>query len=191
MKYCPKCGTPVNYETQRFCANCGAPLVENSDIPACANADFVPAYPMKWYKFLIYFSLIASTVIDVLVSVLVFSGVFYLILSNGEVTDDRVYSIFPGLKPVNMVYAAVMLISSVWRIVTRQKLAKFKHEGPVFLNIMYIASEALILVYAIVASVISKQNMFSIATFTGLITTIIVVICNYIYFGKRAELFKN
>ena len=191
MKYCPKCGTPVDYETQRFCANCGAPLSESTDTPIYPNADFAPAYPMKWHKFLIYFALIAGAIGNALVAVLTFSGVLYLMTSNGEVTADMVYSVFPGMKPVNMVYAAALLISAVWGVVTRQKLAKFKHEGPVFLNILYIASGVLSFVYVAAGSVIAGRNMFTVSIFSGLVTTIIIVICNYIYFGKRAELFKN
>ena len=95
------------------------------------------------------------------------------------------------MKPVNMVYAAALLISAVWGVVTRQKLAKFKHEGPVFLNILYIASGVLSFVYVAAGSVIAGRNMFTVSIFSGLVTTIIIVICNYIYFGKRAELFKN
>ena len=63
--FCTKCGKEIS--GQRFCPNCGAENrnlnEQNSSYNASSNAFDIsavqPELPMKWYKFLIYFALIA------------------------------------------------------------------------------------------------------------------------------------
>ena len=122
--YCPKCGAQVP-DNASFCQACGAPL---SAAPANAAA---PAMGMKWHKFLIYFALFASAVINLVNALQLITGLQY-----GDAAD-AVYAMFSTLKVLDIGYGVILLATVVYTVVTRFYLAKFKASGPLMLMMLY------------------------------------------------------
>ena len=85
-RVCRECGYPL-YSTQQVCPQCGASAVEKEK----------PKGPgMKWYYFLIYFSLFAGAVSNTIMAIVYWTGAMY------EGHADLVYGQFPEntLSPV-------------------------------------------------------------------------------------------
>ncbi len=145
---------------------------------------------MKWHKFLIYFSLWASAVLNVLNSFMYFTGAMY----GSDWQIESVYSYFSGLKTIDMLFGVVMIAVAAFTIVTRFALAGYKASGPRLLSGLYLVNAIAGIVYLIVASVvtgISLGELVDSSTITSLITSIAMVFINKSYYDKRAKLFIN
>lgn len=77
----------------------------------------------------------------------------------------------------------------VWALYARQQLKNFRQQAP-GTYIGYLCFNAATTIgYLIAVSVITQEFLLSTANVTNLITTIIMIVLNKIYFGKRASLF--
>ncbi len=93
---CTHCGAEIQ-TLDAFCPLCGNPNY-------AANTGFVPSgpidlYPMKWYKFVIYFLLFFSAAINLISAILYFTGALY----GDAYTARLVYATFPAMKPLDIV----------------------------------------------------------------------------------------
>lgn len=207
MRYCSNCGSSVSDDTQKFCLKCGTALQTSSGGYEAANQSgeygylnvsnySVPLkneYPMKWFKFLIYFALFFGAFIEFVFGMNYIMGTIYFSQTNGQVTAEMVYAMYgTPLKIWDVLYGLIMLGTAAFSIITRFKLAKFKQNAPKFLYILYIAGAALGLVYNIgVALITGAEGIFNSSFITSIIFTGIIVFANYKYFSKREELFCN
>ncbi len=129
--FCPNCGNQCPDGT-KFCQSCGTPLTNNQQ--QNTQPDFnnqqanyqqpnqyrqpmynqpyqqYPQYPdkfnghqMGWYKFLIYFALFAGAFFNVCYAVLYMTGSIY---ETEQIDPLTVYSLYPGVKAVDIVYGA-------------------------------------------------------------------------------------
>jgi len=197
---CKNCNTQLE-EGQLFCGSCGAgvesdaPVAEPVATPApeqaaAPEAPIAPVYPMKWYKFLIYFSLFASAVLNALASIGYFTGSMYFSQSNGQVTADMVYHTFPALRGLDIAYGVFLLAFASLAIVTRQKLAGYKYDAPKFVTIFYATLLIGVVAYNVIAG--SLTGSFAISSIApSVIINAIMLIANRKYFKKRDELFNN
>ncbi|MGN0573915.1 MAG: zinc-ribbon domain-containing protein [Acutalibacteraceae bacterium] len=215
MKFCSKCGVQLGDEIQ-FCHNCGskveapaetsAPVenvVYNSPIygqQPPQNQYYVPAEPiaqhsMKWYKFLIYFSLFLGAIINLINGLIYMTGGIYYVLSNGESSADIVYGFYGGgLKALDVTYGILLIAFAGFGIYTRSRLAKYKSNGPKCICILFVAGAVLTLLYniALIAvtgldfgEMINGEDCGSIGASIGM------AVYNYYYFKKRKDLFVN
>ena len=123
--FCRKCGKEMN-DSDMFCPACGTPVIDG-------GGDIFPpmgenALPMKWYKFLIYFSLFAGSITSALGAI---SGAL-LIFKNIDT-----YLANPLLFGLEMVYAAISVVYAVFALFTRYALAGYKKKGPFMLYVCY------------------------------------------------------
>ncbi len=187
--YCYKCGAE-NENTAKFCRACGADLStaqapHQPSIPAQQD----PALKMGWYKFLIYFSLFAGAVLNVFDAISLLTGGIY----GGEA--ELVYSVFDGLKSLDAFIGITTLGLAGMCIYTRFRLSGFYKNGPMMLNITYIASLAVNLIYiigvsSIVPDILSDASTVS-SEVSSMITAIVMIFANTVYFKKRSHLFVN
>ena len=207
MKYCSKCGNSINEEGQKFCENCGAALQGDAVGYEAANQNDIYGdskssvyakslknkYPMKWFKFLIYFALFFGAFIEFVMGLNYIMGTIYLAQTNGNVSAEMVYAIYgTPLKIWDVIYGLTILGAAVFSIITRFALSKYKKNGPKFLYILYIAGAVLGLIYNIGVVLITGIGGTAIFTSSvGMIMTGIIVFANYKYFSKRSELFCN
>lgn len=147
-------------------------------------------YPMKWYKFLIYFSLFAGAVMNVISGIMVLSGSQY----DGKA--DLVYSFYDGLKTTDTLFGIACIVTAVLFVYARFQLAGYKRNAPTALMIAYAVPLVATLIYLIaVSSILSEAGVSTgdlISEQIGsMVGSAIVLVANYVYFNKRKSLFVN
>ena len=137
--FCTKCGKEIA-DGQRFCPGCGAEN-RNASQPAYGTMNTFDVssaqnvLPMKWYKFLIYFALIAGAVVNFATGITMVTGSVYEVQSG--VSADTVYSMYDGLKTIDVIYGLALFAVAILGFVTRSKLANYKADGPKFVYMVY------------------------------------------------------
>ena len=183
MKFCSTCGAQLN-DGQIFCENCGAKIPDSPNPQTQAPAQL----SMKWFKFLIYFSLFAGAVVSLVYGFNWISGGIYTIQIG--VSADAVYSKFGSLKAVDTLYGVMLIALAVFYVYTRFRLAKFCSNGPTCLYIICVLNACLTLFYAIAAGSICGTDLGSSAG-QSIGIGIALLITNVQYFKKRKHLFVN
>ena len=196
MKKCPGCGAEVE-ESTRTCPYCGTEFAGSAgSTPAMPNAQAQATQPevvslyqfgMKWFKFLIYFALFASAVLNFFSAISFFTGATY---GDPEVIE-AIYETYPALKAVDITVGVLTLGLAGLAIFTRFQLAAFKKNAPILLYVMYGLDLAISLLYVLVASVATGLNLFSGNTAVSILTSVVMIACNVVYFKKRACLFTE
>ena len=110
---------------------------------------------MKWYKFIIYVQLFLSALSGLVNGIKYITGSVY-----GDASErETIYGFFPSMKTVSTITGILMLAAAVVAIIARQKLAGFKHDGPMFYYITCGISIGASLIYCIAAySELSKYS---------------------------------
>ena len=209
---CPVCGTVIDEETRRNASeasafdtaqmdvgqqNAGQPFGEAQGYQSYQTSAEQKQYSakpmkMKWYKFLIYFSLILTGISNMYTGVQAVMGMQYETKSQAA----QVYAAYPGLHIVDVIYGILLIGFGVFALVVRQYLAGFKAKGPKLLLLMYVASLIIEIVYIAAGSIVSGVNLLTASSSgTMLISSILVSLfmigANKVYFDKRAHLFTK
>ncbi|MBE6602011.1 MAG: hypothetical protein E7637_05860 [Ruminococcaceae bacterium] len=144
----------------------------------------VSDFGMKWYKFLIYFALFASALLNVISAILYFSGNVYK-------NSGTVYKVFPKLQMLDSLYGVALIVFAIFALVVRSALANYKGKAPKLLIRYYLISGLVSFIYLIAASVIVSDSRVSVGTsaFVIVLGSILGAVINAIYFKKRAVLF--
>lgn len=205
--FCTNCGSQVG-ENAAFCPNCGqsvAPQPANQQPPqqpsyyqniyqsepqaVPAPQPPVPEQPMNWFKFLIYFSLFAAAVLNLI------TGIRYLNGSDYGADADAVYRVFPDLQGLDTFMGLACIALAAVAIFARFALAGYKANGPKLLMALYIAVCAVDLIYIFAVQAILPEFVVELIDFSSLysnaITSAVIAIINYNYFKKRKHLFVN
>ncbi|MBQ9433424.1 MAG: hypothetical protein IJU26_04320 [Synergistaceae bacterium] len=154
---------------------------------------------LKWHKFMIYFSLWIGAVVCVVWSITFFTGSVY-----GKV-GRRFYQIFPAMQWVDIAYGAVLIAIAVYHIYTRFQLAGFRKDASRKLTIMYVAMIVAAAAYTLCSAVILTVQLIKLGypddaekiwgfvgqSFWQLLPTLIMLLVNKKYYGKRKDLFVN
>ena len=177
--YCRRCGAEIE-EGAQVCAYCGEPVAQES-----AQREM----PMKWYKFLIYFSLFAGAVLNVINGISVLTGLQYDTQEEGLAA--LVYETFPGLKGVDVFFSLGVIALGVFGLFVRFQLSGFKKNAPVLLTFLYVFTAIINVGYAALASSMTGLELFDSYLVGNIIGQILMAVVNYVYFKKRAHLFIN
>ena len=145
---------------------------------------------MKWYKFLIYFSLFASALLNLLYGITYLTGGIYEATTDGEITAEMVYGYYGvPLKIVDVIFGLVLIALAIFSLIVRRKLANFDYTAPKCLYILYIVVGGGQLLFVIATSIITKVAI----DLTEIIKVLIVFVflfANRRYFKNRAHLFS-
>ncbi len=199
MKYCLNCGAEIP-DGCKFCTKCGTP-VPDEEAEGDSNTSYentVTYMPnMKWYNFTIYAGVFLIMVIYIVLAVLCATGFMYV---NNR---SNVYSNYPGMFALNIMFAAFYLIMAIMAIVVRQTLVNFRKIGPgLYIGWLWISLIGW-LSYDIVSAMIIGRFVISIIPVTipqfalclgaPLLINLIYIIFNIIYFYKddRNAMFTN
>lgn len=158
--------------------------------PVQVVAQPVEELPMKWFKFLIYFALFASAILNASNGIQMLTGSQY----GGEMEKRLVYALFDGLETLDMIMGIAMIALAGFAVYTRIRLAGYYKNGPKMLLIIYIANIALSLIYVIgISSIVSAEYLGSTLSslYSSMAVSIAMTIANYSYFKKRAHLFTK
>ncbi len=182
--FCKKCGKFIS-DDKSICPYCGA---DPKAVQELTNVNAMQDQPpMKFYKFMIYFSLFAAAVVSYIGGLTLVTGIQYGSLA------DNVYAVFPGMKVIDILYGLFIFGYATYIIFVRQALAKYKVGAPKMVAIMYIMNLASTIIYNILGSIVTQISIFSllIENITSLIGLIIFWVVTTIYFNKREHLFIN
>lgn len=199
MNFCKNCGKDIPNPDQKFCPNCGTPVQAETPVyqpsESYNSGISIPSdRPMKWYKFLIYFSLFASAVLNVINGFQYLTGSIWETLSGGYTNADAMYRIYEGLQFADIVFGAGLIGLGVLAIVTRNKLARFEAKGPELLNLLYLGALILSVAYVILVSMICNidiGDMLEGSNIVSIVVSLAMVVANKKYFENRRDLFVN
>lgn len=164
------------------------------------------ALTMKWFKFLIYFALWASAVLNAINAYAFFSD--YRYTDKGTSFQKLYYSLFDGLQALDIVVGILCLVAIVIAIVTRFRLASFRKDGPKWLSMVYALNILISLVYVIGVIIVvenaaapgantekllwGEDSVFQLEGYVGtMISGVLMIGLNGVYFKKRKHLFAK
>ena len=153
----------------------------------------IPQQGMKWHKFLVYFALWAGALLNLIMGIVCLTGAQY-----GEM-KELVYAYIPGMKAPDLVYGILLVLLAVLGVLTAVKLLKFKVGAPKWLTILYIAALAVSIIYIAWSMIVLSDYGVGLgdmgsslsSTIGSIAGSILMIIVNKIYYGKRAHLFVN
>lgn len=196
---------------QSQCTNCGThnpiageitppqPQPTSSAAAIDSYASNPDNYSMKWFKFLIYFSLFAGCVLNFITGFQALTGTQY----SGYSAD--IYEAIPALQSADTFYGLALIVLAVYVLITRFVLAGYHRAGPAMYLFYLVACIMVVFIYSIMLSGIEpttikiSTGLWSYVEYTysfswtqtggSILANIILLICNAIYFNKRKELF--
>ncbi len=108
-------------------------------------------------------------------------------------TTEEIYSVLPALKGIDIAYTICMALLIVFAIITRQRLARYKSNGPNNYITLCLSPSALNILYAFTLNIVYGIRVPDIITRRELIPMIVMVIyavIMYKYFKKRRLYFS-
>lgn len=218
--FCRQCGGEI-LEGAAFCGSCGklvqtepaqdapmqfessyytppalqsdAQVHSDSNLPDGGNT-ITPQYPMKWYNFLVCFSLIAGGILNCLSSLSYFTGSIYTSqLGLDMYAVERLYSLYPALQVIDVLYGVFAIVVGVLQFIARSKLKGFEEDGPKTLYAVYGAIIVGSIVYKLLVCMTLGVAFSSVLgdIIGSVIAPGVLLWCNVVYFNKRAYLFIN
>lgn len=140
---------------------------------------------MKWYKFLVYFSLIAGGVSGILCSMLFLTGGIWSMMLGGSVDVEQIYAINSGLRVISVVSGIILLAMAALNIVCWIFMRQFNKKGILLFYATYIASA----VFEVITLFSPQANKIS--AIVGILISLGALYLNMVYFKKRAYLFTE
>lgn len=170
-----------------------------------------PNYPMKWYKFLTRFALVAIAIVMVISAIPYFTGSAFDITNiqtegytedeidfdnwfTVAISHEEIYAQHPLLQPMAIIIGVLDVLFAAYIIYTEVMLVKFKKKAPMCMYILIaidyilpIVDWALLKVAGNATSLLS--NIFSFAF--DIAIGALIIYAHKKYFTTRAELFCN
>ncbi len=192
---CYKCARNIP-DNSLVCPSCGAEMsvfARKRQANGMEDSPFGVLLPMNWYRFLIYFSLIASAITNLSNGFLYITGQVYSIQSAGTLDAYMIYNQYGNeLMITDIAYGVLTCLFAVFNLVTRSYLANFKKKGPALLYTMYAFGAAISLAYPLVLQLAhGVPGAFNSIIIFELVIECAILYANYIYFSKRKHMFVN
>ena len=147
-------------------------------------------YPMAWFKFLIYFMLFANAAINIFTAVTYLTGSVYLGEDMTMSDVEALYMFYPTAKMIDVIYGVLLIALAAYAIFTRFQLSGFKRRGPFLFILMYVLNLVIGLLYSISIMFTLEASLLDfISLVPPIITSVVMIFVNVVYFRKREELF--
>ena len=104
---------------------------------------------------------------------------------------NSVYDAYPDLKTADTFYGIAAIALGVFQIIVRNRLSRFRANGPESLKILYFISIGASLIYISWASSATRVNMLTSSNITSVFSSVLFLIINTSYYKKRSSLFVN
>lgn len=146
---------------------------------------------MKWYKFLIYFSLIAAAVISGIRALT--SALAFVALVSSPSTARALQGAYAPVVVIYILATIVYAGMAVLYIVTRIKMSHLSKIAPTLVYACYAVSGVAGVIYSIAIPVAmgTFEASDAITAIFSIGVTALMIVLNRIYFQKRAHLFVN
>ena len=139
-----------------------------------------PVMTWGWFYFLIYFSLWAGAILNIVNGIRQLTGNIYL--SEG-LKPAIVYGEFPALKDLDVLFGLFTCALGVFQIITRFALAHYKTYAPTMLHLSY--------VFGMIINMLSSIALFPITGGSSFLTLIVSIIINIIFLSINIKYFNN
>lgn len=157
------------------------------------NNTAVPGLGMGWFYFIIYAQLFINALSNL------GQGISALLGNHYDGSADLVYSMLPSMKVIDTIMGIACILLAVGAIYTRFRLAKYRKNGPLMYYCVIGANVILSIIYILSVHAALSNNFYSISLsdllsakyIYSIVISIILLIANFIYFGKRKHLFVN
>lgn len=220
-KFCSSCGSPVQDGTT-FCSTCGA-RIENNAAPQYAAPVQEPVYNvqqpvynvqqpvntvqqpetnlgMSWFKFIIYFQIFASAIINILICFGAYSQLQELDGFRGYM--DALDSYIDANQTWSIIVLVAFIAVGVFGFMVRGKLAGFKVDGPKQYLIYMGLIVAVQVIYMIAVYMLTNDLQEAVgmdldigssmsSSIPSLVVSVVMIFVNKVYFDKRKHLFVN
>ena len=151
---------------------------------------YAGGYPMAWFKFLIYFMLFANAAINIFTAVTYLTGSVYLGEDMTMSDVEALYMFYPTAKMIDVIYGVLLIALAAYAIFTRFQLSGFKRRGPFLFILMYVLNLVIGLFYGISIMFTFETGLLGFISFVpSIITSVVMIFVNVVYFRKREELF--
>ena len=151
---------------------------------------YAGGYPMAWFKFLIYFMLFANAAINIFTAVTYLTGSVYLGEDMTMSDVEALYMFYPTAKMIDVIYGVLLIALAAYAIFTRFQLSGFKRRGPFLFILMYVLNLVIGLLYSISIMFTLETGLLGFISFVpSIITSVVMIFVNIVYFRKREELF--
>ncbi|MBP3621730.1 MAG: zinc ribbon domain-containing protein [Lachnospiraceae bacterium] len=154
---------------------------------------YQPQLGMKWYKFVIYFLLFLSAILNLFGGIAIMTGAHYTD-STGENYADWIYDVFSGLKAIDIIMGVICIALAIYALFVRAMLAEYKQIGPKLFIAMYAIDIVTMLIYAILVACVTSLSIGDVMTIIDIkdvVINIFWIVINKIYFDNRKHLFVN
>lgn len=198
-RYCPSCGAKIDEQQINQEAEVKEEqAAEYESAPENSYTIYNQPYthyvdqPMKWYKFLIYVSLILSGTLNIVGGVInIMGGIGWMKTGTPDGLSAAVTEVYGPLTIMNMIFGVLFIAQGVYAMIVRQKLAGYRKGAPKHLLMLYVITFIMNGIYQIAAAMITGQSVLQIADITSMVMAVIMVVANKVYFDKREHLFDQ
>ena len=186
---CPNCKTPVEGNE---CPNCGTILTDEDRLGMQTPGQTVVRKRHRtdrWYKFLLYFAFFEVAVLNVFQGVRMLTGDFF----GSPRLTERVFAEVPGVQALVMICAVLSFAYAGLGLFTRSRLRDYRKSAP-WLVLLFYTGDIVIYLSLIVGSAILMAGTTwyynpDISILFQIVRSVVMVICNAIYFAKRRSQF--
>ena len=193
MRTCKNCGT-ICEDFYKYCPNCGNGFENNttrndiSDNPIHTETKvYSETHPMKWHSFLMVVMIIGA-ILTVISGITTITGTQY---AQQGLDVYYIYHIYPNLKTCDAFYGLGTILLGVFQLITRNRLNRFRKNGPTMLKSWYILSILIQCLYLLSFSSITGIDTFNQSTITNLLGSLIMLLINGVYYSHRKDMFIN
>ena len=145
--------------------------------------------PMKWHNFIVKFGLILSMLGGIVTAALVVTGELYQMMG---VNAAYVYRYYDGLQMLDIMYAVVCVLCSVYAWQTRSAMKDFRRGAPSMLLTLYALNLGTTLLYNVAVLLLMRAGFSSLSSMgTTVVSSIAAIGLNRTYYQKRAHLFVH
>lgn len=211
---CRNCFLPLG-DTDTECSNCGTQNPLSKDIAfvhgkPLTHEAALSSHPMNWFKFLIYFWLIASCIVWFVFAVgfLVQMDAQNDLIADYEQQMDKYYSYYSDNEIYHyysskrddakslQIWMGLLAVSTtilgIWALVTRSRLANYYHTGPSSFYGYLVGCVIFFVLYGISMGRGGIEMIYW-QLFTGgpaAVCNFICLACSKVYFEKRYKMFN-
>ncbi len=149
------------------------------------------ALPMKWYNFVVKFSMIFSGVVAVISGVIAASTIFYSALAQAGITEFIEY-FYTGNKAFDVIFGVLFFLIGVANFYVRSRMKRFAADALKKYYVLIITQQAFFYIYDILFAVVTNTKLdIADTVLFSLATAIVWVALEMYYFNKRKHLFVN
>lgn len=155
------------------------------------NGNSLTDRPMKFHKFIVYFSLPVSALRSLGDGTRFLTGSQYI---DEGFTPNQFFAAYPAVKSLDMIFGGVCLVQAVYCFYVCRRLARHKENGPDHLKALAILAILTNLAYLLLVSSAIKlpiERFINTQTLASVFVAAFYLVIIFVYYDKRKAMFIN